>query len=264
MKKRLIQAGICIGLLLLAVAFVPGYSQIVEKVASVMETDVLLIDPGHGGIDGGAESGQGVSEKAINLAISQEVKALAEAAGWQVVMTRDTDTGLYEEGSGTIRSLKTQDLKARRDLIDKTDPVLAVSIHLNSFKEDPSVRGMQVFYPGSGGEEKILKNSKKLAETLQEKVGAVLENNKKRVALPKTDVFLFKEVTCPIAIIECGFLSNPRKQSFWKAVSIRKNWRRGFLRALRILPVKSLENRLKLLIIPKKTRGVGYNRTGCG
>ena len=232
MKKRLIQAGLCIGLLLLAVALVPSYSEIAAKVERVMGTDILLIDPGHGGIDGGAESGQGVSEKAINLAISQEVKALAEAAGWQVVMTRDTDTGLYEEGSGTIRSLKTQDLKARRDLIGKTNPVLAVSIHLNSFKEDPSVRGMQVFYPGSGGEESVLANSTKLAETLQEKVGAVLGNNKKRVALPKSDVFLFKEVTCPIAIIECGFLSNPEEAKLLESSQYQEKLAQGIFEGI--------------------------------
>lgn len=232
MKRRLMQAGICIGLLLLAVALVPGYGYIAERVESVTGTDVLLIDPGHGGIDGGAESSQGVSEKAINLAISQELKSIAEKAGWQVVMTRETDTGLYEPGSGSIRSLKTQDLRQRRELIRKTEPVLAVSIHLNSFKEDPSVRGMQVFYPGSGGDEEVLLNSKDLAKTLQEKVGRVLKNHRSREALPKSDVFLFKEVTCPIAIIECGFLSNPEEAGLLQSESYQKQLARGIFEGI--------------------------------
>lgn len=172
-------------------------------------------------------------------------------------MTRDTDTGLYEEGSGTIRSLKTQDLKARRDLIDKTDPVLAVSIHLNSFKEDPSVRGMQVFYPGSGGEEKILKNSKKLAETLQEKVGAVLENNKKRVALPKTDVFLFKEVTCPIAIIECGFLSNPEEAKLLESSQYQKKLAQGIFEGITDFTGKKPRKQIEIVDNSEKNKGSG-------
>ena len=212
MKKRLIQAGLCLGLLALAVMLVPGYSKIAEKVENMLSADVLLIDPGHGGIDGGAVSSRGVSEKAINLAIAQKLKEMAEAAGWQVVMTRETDDGLYEKGSGAIRSLKTQDLRARRELIEKTSPKVAVSVHLNSFKEDTSVKGTQVFYPGSGGETQVLEKSKKLAEILQDQVTQSLQSStKKRVALPKQDVFLFKKVSCPIAIIECGFLSNPEE-----------------------------------------------------
>ena len=213
MKKPLIQAGICIGVLILVATLVPGYGRIAAKVERLTGSEILLIDPGHGGIDGGAVSGQGVSEKAINLAISQEVKKLAQNAGWQVVMTRDADEGLYQKGSGAIRSLKTQDLKARRDLIQKIHPELTISIHLNSFKEDPSVKGTQVFYPGSGGGETVLASSKKLANIIQEKVTLSLRDGTNRVALPKSDVFLFKAVTCPIAIIECGFLSNPEEAS---------------------------------------------------
>lgn len=227
MKKRLVQAGICIGLLLAVTALVPGYNEIAARVERIMGTEVLLLDPGHGGIDGGAVSGQGVSEKAINLAISQEVKEMAEAAGWQVVMTRDEDEGLYEEGSGAIRSLKTQDLKARRELIQKTKPELAVSIHLNSFKEDPSVHGMQLFYPGSGGEEKVLEKSKLMAETLQETVALEIKNDKKRVPLPKSDVFLFKDVTCPITIIECGFLSNPNEAQLLQSEEYQQKLAKG-------------------------------------
>lgn len=211
MKRRAVQAGIFVCLILMTAALVPGCSRISEKVQAVMTSDVLLIDAGHGGIDGGAQSSRGVSEKAINLAVAQEVKALAEQAGWRVVMTRENDDGLYKPGSGAIRSLKTQDLKARRELIRKTAPQLAVSIHLNSFKEDPSVKGAQVFFPGSGGDRKVLEKSEELAKVLQKKVAETLQNGSDRTALAKSDVFLFKEVTCPIAIIECGFLSNPQE-----------------------------------------------------
>lgn len=211
MKKRIVRAGIYMCILFLAVILVPGYNKLATRVQTAVAEDVLLIDPGHGGIDGGAQSSRGVSEKAINLAIAEELKVLAQNAGWQVVMTRESDQGLYQEGSGAIRSLKTQDLKARRDLIKKTQPQLAVSIHLNSFKEDASVKGAQVFFPGSGGSEKVLQDSKRLAEILQRQVTDHLQNGSDRTTLPKSDIFLFKEVICPIAVIECGFLSNPQE-----------------------------------------------------
>lgn len=227
MKRRMIRAGIYIGILLMATVLIPSYSRIAERVQNAMASDILLIDPGHGGIDGGAVSGRGVSEKAINLAIAQEVKVLAEQAGWQVVMTREGDDGLYEEGSGSIRSMKTQDLKARRELIKKTQPQLAISIHLNSFKEDPSVKGAQVFFPGTGGDEKLLKKSEALAKILQKKASKAVGSGTDRVALAKSDVYLFKEVTCPIAIIECGFLSNPEEAEMLQSSQYQKKLAEG-------------------------------------
>lgn len=211
MKKRLIGAGVCLAILAAAGFFFLQREGLATGVQGVLSGEVLLIDAGHGGIDGGAESGRGVCEKSINLAIAREVKTLARQAGWQVVMTRETDDGLYEEDGGTIRSKKTQDLKARRELIQNAQPEAAVSIHLNSFREDPSVKGAQVFYPDSGGEKKVLAESKRLAECLQKKISSVAEGKKSRTALAKSDVFLFREVTCPISIIECGFLSNPEE-----------------------------------------------------
>lgn len=211
MKKRWIGMGICLTILLSAGVLLSQQGGLAARVQGILSGDVLLIDAGHGGVDGGAESGRGVCEKNINLAIAREVQRLAQEAGWQVVMTRETDNGLYEENGGTIRSKKTQDLKARRELIRKTRPQAAVSIHLNSFREDASVRGAQTFYPASGGEGQILSESKRLAELLQEKVSVAAGEKDGRTALAKSDVFLFREVTCPISIIECGFLSNPKE-----------------------------------------------------
>lgn len=248
MKKRwLIQTGLCIGAFFLITALTPGYGKIAKRVQSVMASDVLVLDPGHGGMDGGAESSRGVSEKAINLEIAQLVKELAENAGWRVVMTRESDTGLYEEEGGTIRSKKTRDLKARRELIKKTDPELTVSIHLNSFKEDPQVKGVQVFYPGGGGEESILKKSEKLAETLQESVKEQLQDGKDRKPMAKSDVFLFKEVTCPIAIIECGFLSNPQEAELLQRSDYQQKLAQGIFEGITAYTGKTPHKDVKLV-----------------
>lgn len=255
MKRRLIGAGICLGLLIAAGAVFFSQSDIALKVQSLMPGDVILIDAGHGGVDGGAESSRGVVEKNINLEIAREVQALAEQAGWQVIMTRENDSGLYDEDGGTIRSKKTQDLKARRQMIQDIGPEAAVSIHLNSYREDTSVKGAQAFYPASGGDKEVLGQSKKLAESLQDKVGAVAKGTGKRSALSKSDVFLFKEVTCPISIIECGFLSNPEEAGLLRDSEYQKKIARAIYEAVMEFTGKEPRKKIELIDSSEKRGG---------
>ena len=51
----------------------------------------ILIDPGHGGFDGGAVSPGGVVEKDINLKISLKLREKLEKAGYKVFLTREDD-----------------------------------------------------------------------------------------------------------------------------------------------------------------------------
>lgn len=170
------------------------------------ETTIVL-DPGHGGIDGGAESAEGLLEKDINLKISIHLAKLLEDAGINVIMTRTEDRGLYDENdSAAIRTLKTQDMHRRKAVMDAADASLVVSIHLNSFTEDRDVQGAQVFYPGAEGEQ--VSESKMAAEITQEELNANINDVKQRVALPKNDVFILQNISCPTIIVECGFLSN--------------------------------------------------------
>ena len=172
---------------------------------------VIMIDPGHGGMDGGACSSDGTLEKDINLAIAKEVAKAAEQYGITAILTRETDEWLCDTDEGSIRSRKTADLIARRELIRKYEPDLTVSIHLNSFKEDPSVHGAQVFYPGAGGSEDELDACKELAETMQNVLNDTLQPDDPRTAMTRDGVFLFKEVMSPVIIVECGFMSNPEE-----------------------------------------------------
>lgn len=189
----------------------PVYDSMVARVQQITSSDIILIDPGHGGMDGGASSAAGVTEKEINLAIAFYIKELALADGWKVVMTREEDKGLGYSESKTIRSQKTADLIARRDMIKEIAPTVAVSIHLNSFKQDGSVRGAQTFYPVGSGEQIIIDESKKLAEIIQEQLVTGIADGTDRTALGKRDVLMFKNPVVPMAIIECGFLSNPEE-----------------------------------------------------
>lgn len=193
------------------IGITPVHDMVVVKVQQITSSDMILLDPGHGGMDGGASSEAGTLEKDINLAIAFYIKELAEADGWKVVMTREEDIGLGDTASKTIRGRKTADLIARREMIRELSPTAAVSIHLNSFKQDRSVRGAQTFYPAGPGEQSVLDESKKFAEIVQEQLVKGIADGTERVALEKRDVLMFKNPTVPMLIIECGFLSNPEE-----------------------------------------------------
>ena len=96
-------------------------------------------------------------------------------------------------------------------MIQNTDPLLAVSIHLNSFKEDPSVYGAQTFYPGKGETPDIPEESKQLAEAIQSCLEEQIDDGRERTSMEKNDVLLLKNPSAPTVIVECGFLSNPEE-----------------------------------------------------
>lgn len=181
----------------------------ITEVFNVEEGATVVLDPGHGGIDGGAESSSGLAEKDINLYIALELQTLLEKQGVKVIMTRTEDIGLYtDDGGSAIRTLKTQDIHKRKEIIDNSEADLVVSIHLNSFSQDESVKGAQVFYP-SEGDVDLTSRSKMAAEIIQDELNSSVNVDKKRTALSKNDVYILRNVSCPIVIAECGFLSNP-------------------------------------------------------
>ena len=193
LKKTLL---IAVGILVVLLAGLLLHTRQAAETAADKTAVTIVIDPGHGGVDGGAQADDGTPEKNINLNIALKLKKLAENDGWNVIMTREEDTGLYSEQNSTIRSKKTEDLKKRKQIFDSSAADAAVSIHLNSYTADRSVRGAQVFYAG-GSEE-----SKMLAECVQEQMG-----NRRR-AMAKSDVLILQQVKVPTVIAECGFLSN--------------------------------------------------------
>lgn len=90
---------------------------------------LILIDPGHGEDDPGMIGADGLEEKGINLAISLLLKSELETRGYSVVMTRETDKGLYD---ASANNKKAQDMQRRIAMIGEKSPVLSVSIHQNS------------------------------------------------------------------------------------------------------------------------------------
>lgn len=162
---------------------------------------VVVVDIGHGGWDPGKIGVDGSLEKDINLQIAQKLKAYLEKSDVTVVMTRDSDHGLYDEDDS---NKKMADMKGRCDLINKTAPALTVSIHQNSYHEE-SINGGQVFYY------KNSENGKRLAEILQKRFDFVLGERNRRVAKANDNYYILLHVRSPIVIVECGFLSNQKE-----------------------------------------------------
>lgn len=162
------------------------------------EKPVVVVDAGHGGADPGKVGVNGSLEKEINLAVALELKELLEQNGITVVLTRTGDGGLYSE---TDSNKKSADMRERINVLVKANPILAVSIHQNSFTDSRS-RGAQVFYYEGSAE------GKRGAELIQETMKRELADGNHRVAKANSSYYMLKKSPCPLVIVECGFLSN--------------------------------------------------------
>ena len=157
----------------------------------------VVVDAGHGGSDPGKVGINQALEKDVNLQIAQKLKAFLEAEDIRVVMTRETDGGLYDEN---VSNKKVQDMKRRIAIIEEADPVLVVSIHQNSYQQE-SVKGAQVFSYATS------ERSRMLASMIQKEF-QVLQPDNRRLEKGNDSYYLLKKTAKPIVIAECGFLSN--------------------------------------------------------
>ena len=158
----------------------------------------VVIDAGHGGRDSGKIAPSGVFEKDINLEISKKLKMFLEAQDVEVIMTRESDEGLH---SPNASNKKVEDMKNRLKVIEGANADIAVSIHQNSFTQE-AFRGARVFYYANS------KDGKRLSEIIQARLIAGVDPTNTREAKGNDSYYLLKKTTIPLAIIECGFLSN--------------------------------------------------------
>lgn len=158
---------------------------------------IIVIDPGHGGYDPGKVAINGVLEKDINLAISLLVEEKLTQKGYEVIMTRDTDTSMKESGTDLG---KVQDLEARVQVINQSGAALAISIHQNSYITE-DIQGAQVFYYENSQE------GESAAGVMQNALLTVDPNNRRQIKSNQS-YYLLKRTLIPTIIVECGFLSN--------------------------------------------------------
>lgn len=176
---------------------------------------IILIDPGHGGIDGGAQAKDGTCEKDINLNISLKLRKYLESKKYKVIMTRQEDKGLYTE-SGKIRKKKLEDLENRCKIKVNSNCDAFISVHLNMFPES-KYYGAQVWYGDN-------KESEKLAGIIQKNMINDLDKNNKRKEKPAKNSYKILRYgkNIPSVIVECGFLSNDAERQKLKDTSYQQ------------------------------------------
>ena len=185
-----------LAVLLLFLAVLVLLSKNLQKLVS----SGIVLDSGHGGDDPGKIGVNQAKEKDVNLEIARKIKKRLEKKGWEVVMTREKDEMLGDPQAG---NKKIHDMKARVEIINKTMPQAAVSIHQNSY-QDEQIRGAQVFYYSHSEE------GKRMAEQMQKALLTVDETNTRQAKANDT-YYLLKRTEVPTIIVECGFLSNPEE-----------------------------------------------------
>lgn len=181
--------------------------------APLTNRTTVIIDAGHGGVDGGATSCTGMLESHLNLEIALRLNDLMHLLGIRTIMIRTTDMSVYTDGS-TIAAKKVSDLKERVRIVNQTDRPFLLSIHQNYFS-DKRYRGAQVFYPATEG-------SRELAVMLQEGFATNLSAENRRKAKKACGVYLLDHIQCTGVLIECGFLSNPQEEALLRQEAYQK------------------------------------------
>lgn len=192
---------------IILIGMIVGGDRVVSVVAEnqvIKQAHCVVIDAGHGGVDGGATSCTGVLESQINLEIALRLDDLLHLMGYKTIMIRKTDISVYTKGD-TIAAKKISDLKERVRIVNETDGALLISIHQNTFS-DSRYGGAQVFYPGTDG-------SAELANAMQKALIRFLNPDSNRQSKRGEGIYLLEHINQPGVLIECGFLSNPEEEA---------------------------------------------------
>ena len=185
----------------LSAAAAKGYEYI-RASGTVKERQVIILDAGHGGFDGGAVAPDGTVEKDINLSIALTLKDFLSQSGFKVIMTRESDVSTDDVETDKIATRKKSDLKNRLGLMRDNPDAVFVSIHLNKFTTS-AANGSQVFYGAEREESKVL------GDCIQKSIVRLLQPENTRVNKQATSsTYLLYNATVPAVLVECGFLSN--------------------------------------------------------
>lgn len=203
-KWMLILMIFIVGFTMIASALIIGKTaRAVSSDAMLRKRQVVIIDPGHGGEDGGAISCTGRKESDLNLQISLRLRDLLNLIGIKVYMIRTADISIYTSGT-SLAQKKISDLKERVRIINQTDHSLMLSIHQNSFPQQ-QYSGPQVFYRNP--------DSKIPAEKLQTMLNEYLKPNHPRSTKRSSGVYLMEHIDNVSLLTECGFISNYEEEA---------------------------------------------------
>lgn len=199
----------------------------VDASMQTLDAYTIIIDAGHGGIDGGTTAADGTLEKTINLQIAKKLEAALKAMGIKTVMTRINDDSIHDPSATTIRQKKVSDIKNRLKIIEETENAIFVSIHQNHYGAS-QYHGAQVFYSKNDP------RSKTLAEAIRRQIIMTLQKeNTREVKQSGTEIYLLYHSQAPSVMVECGFLSNEQETNNLKDESYQQKL--SFLIALGII-----------------------------
>lgn len=193
-----------IGAFFLTVVLGSRVITVISENSPVTARKCVVIDPGHGGEDGGAVSCTGVFESHINLQIALRLEDLMHLLGIDTVMIRTTDRSIYTKGD-TLASKKVSDLKERVRITNATENAVLLSIHQNQFAES-RYSGAQVFFAETDG-------SKNLAQSIQSSLVRALNPSSQRKIKKASGIYLMQHIQCTGILVECGFISNPDEEA---------------------------------------------------
>lgn len=166
---------------------------------------VIVIDAGHGGEDAGAIAHDNTYEKDLNLQIAKLLKVLCDLNGTRAVLTRDSDTLLYDyygDCDDYTGHKKEYDLKNRVKIAKEYENPVFVSIHMNKFTVE-KYKGTQVYYSKNNP------SSQMLARSVQNMTRTYVQpTNNRQIKQAGSSIYVLNNIDCPAVLIECGFLSN--------------------------------------------------------
>jgi len=211
--------------LVLVLLLYPSFKGILSDTPAISDflyvtRNILVLDPGHGGEDGGAVSLTGALESEINLDIANRIDSIMGLFGQAVVMTRDSEELEYPAEANSVRKRKVADVKRRVALANSIENAVLISIHQNNYPGKQPF-GAQVFYSEKTPE------SKELALFSQDILKNTLNPRNKRTAVKvSSDIYLMNNVDCTAIMIECGFLSNPTEEALLRTdeYKLRVSW----------------------------------------
>ncbi|WP_096155934.1 MULTISPECIES: N-acetylmuramoyl-L-alanine amidase CwlD [Bacillus] len=174
---------------------------------------VIILDPGHGGPDGGAVGGD-ILEKDVALQVSLYLRDYLQEQGAFVLMTRETDVDLADPTTKGYSRRKIEDLRKRVEMVNHSNGDMFISLHLNAIPS-PKWRGAQTFYYRS------LEDNERLAKFIQDELRTNLGNTD-RSAKSINGIYLLKHANIPGALVEVGFLSNASERELLRSEEYQK------------------------------------------
>jgi N-acetylmuramoyl-L-alanine amidase len=226
LKKQTLDKQFLAYLIFLSILFAILFC-VAEKTRSTSELDVLnkapssppktvILDAGHGGEDGGASSADGLLEKDLNLALALTMRDILAANGVNVILTRDSDTLLYDRNVDFQGRKKMLDMAARLKIAENANNPVFVSLHMNTYPH-PSCQGVQVWYSENND------TSFELAKTIHATTQEILQHeNDRPVKRSGSSIYLLHHLQCPAVLVECGFLSSPEEAALLGDESYRQ------------------------------------------